>query len=86
MAKPETSSLKDDLSNAKNEPRRRRRRHGYRGYPNNPTSAGEIHWGSGFAGIGAMNGPRGSSGILTERTRADAGRTASDEDDETLDQ
>ena len=88
MAKPETSSRKDAPSsvNADSEIRFRRRRHGYRGYPNKSSSGGDIHWGSGFSGIGSMTGPRGSSGILTERTREDASRRTSDEDDDTLDQ
>lgn len=74
MVKPETSSNQDAA---------RRRKHGYRGYPNNPKS-GEIHWGSGFAGIGSISGPVGSSGILTERTRNHAKRKTEDED--TLDE
>jgi hypothetical protein len=87
MAKPETSSIKDASSTSKGEPesRRRPRKHGYRGYPNGPSAGGEIHWGSGFAGIGAMSGPPGSSSILTERTRNDAARNTKDDDD-TLDQ
>jgi hypothetical protein len=84
MAKPETSSEKDAATkpNAEAEPRRRRR-HGYRGYPNN-AKGGEIHWGSGFAGIGSMGGSAEGSGLLTERTREDAARGSEDED--TLDQ
>jgi hypothetical protein len=89
MASPETSSRKDTSpsSIAETESRSRRRRHGYRGYPNNPKS-GEVHWGSGFAGIGSMKGPVGSSGILTERTRNDAARKRKDRDEneDTLDQ
>ncbi|HEY2797535.1 MAG TPA: hypothetical protein VGK26_06565 [Thermoanaerobaculia bacterium] len=77
MAIPETSSKKDAPS--------KRRKHGYRGYPNGRSVGGDIHWGTGFAGIGAMNGPIGSSGILTERTRNDAARKTN-EDDDTLDQ
>ncbi len=59
------------------EPRpRKRRKHGYRGYPNNPSVGGDIHFGSGFAGVGSA-GPTGGSGLLksgviTERTREDA--------------
>lgn len=57
-------------------PSRKRRKHGYRGYPNNPSVGGDIHFGSGFAGVGAP-GPTGGSGLLksgviTERTREDA--------------
>lgn len=89
MPKPETSSMKDasSSSRAEAESRSRRRKHGYRGYPNNPKS-GEVHWGSGFSGIGTVNGPRGSSGILTDRTRDDAARGSRDrdEDEDTLDQ
>jgi hypothetical protein len=55
---------------------RKRRRHGYRGYPNNSSAGGDIHFGSGFAGVGSA-GPTGGSGLLksgviTERTREDA--------------
>jgi len=86
MAKEETSSKKDafSASSEPTAPRRRHRKHGYRGYPNGPSAGGDIHWGSGFGGIGAMHGPRASSGILTERTRDHAARDAS-EDDDTLD-
>ena len=55
----------------------RRRKHGYRGYPNNRSGGGDIHWGSGFAGIGSLNaGSSGlpDSGVLTERTRIDVAR------------
>jgi hypothetical protein len=55
-------------------PQTKRRKHGYRGYPNN-RSAGEVHSGSGFGGAGSLSGPAGSgtsnSGIITERTRED---------------
>ena len=49
---------------------RRRRRHGYRGYPNRMTG-GEVHWGTGFSGIepfgsGSNSLPR--AGVLTEKT------------------
>lgn len=48
----------------------KRRKHGYRGYPNNPEIGGAIHTGSGFAGVGPTGGAGGSgSGILTEKTR-----------------
>ena len=45
------------------------RRHGYRGYPNNPSIGGDIHTGSGFAGVGST--APGSSGpdLLTDKTR-----------------
>ncbi len=87
MAKPETSSMKDasSTSMAEQEPQRRHRKHGYRGYPNGASVGGDIHWGSGFAGIGSMSGPPGSSGILTERTRNDAAGKTRDDDEDTLD-
>ncbi len=57
-------------------PSRKRRKHGYRGYPNNPSVGGNIHIGSGFAGVGApgATGTAGilKSGVITERTRQDA--------------
>ncbi len=57
-------------------PSRKRRKHGYRGYPNNPNVGGDVHFGSGFAGVGApgATGRAGilKSGVITERTREDA--------------
>ena len=82
MAKPEMSSIQDAVSDVRTEPdsAHKHRKHGYRGYPNHPRT-GQIHWGSGFSGIGSMRGPVGSSGILTERTRSDAAHT---DDEDTL--
>ena len=82
MARWETSSKRDAASvvTAEPESRRRRRKHGYRGYPNGRSAGGDIHWGSGFAGIGAMNGSSGSSAVLTERTRDHAARDTSEDD------
>jgi hypothetical protein len=61
----------------------RRRKHGYRGYPNSRSGGADIHWGSGFAGIGSISASVGAglpnSGMLTERTRLDAARVK-DED------
>jgi hypothetical protein len=61
----------------------RRRKHGYRGYPNNRSGGGDIHWGSGFAGIGSFDGSGSAGlpnpGVITERTRMDAARVE-DED------
>ena len=54
-------------------PQTRRRRHGYRGYPNN-RSGGAVHSGSGFGGAGSLSGSGAGisdSGIITERTRED---------------
>ena len=46
------------------------RRHGYRGYPNNPEVGGDIHVGTGFAGIGPVGGTSSSRpSILGDKTR-----------------
>jgi hypothetical protein len=88
MADPKLSSKRDSPQTPKSdlEPRRRHRKHGYRGYPNNPSAGGDVHWGSGFSGIGpeGASGSPGlsSSGIITEHTREDASKV---DDDETLD-
>ena len=59
-------------------PRTKRRRHGYRGYPNS-RSGGDVHTGSGFGGAGSLSGTGGAgiseSGIITERTREDVEET-----------
>jgi hypothetical protein len=55
---------------------RKRRKHGYRGYPNKPNAAGDVHFGTGFAGTGSTSGSGRAalpeSGVITERTRDDA--------------
>jgi hypothetical protein len=55
-------------------PQTKRRKHGYRGYPNN-RSGGSVHTGTGFGGAGSLSGSGGAgtsdSGIITERTRED---------------
>jgi hypothetical protein len=58
---------------------RKRRRKGYRGYPNNP-SAGDVHFGSGFAGTGSTAGT-GQAGLPAARVISE--RTKEDVDDET---
>jgi hypothetical protein len=69
---------KDTSPNEDSKPRAKRRKHGYRGYPNKPT-AGDIHTGSGFGGAGSLSGSGGTglpeSGVLTERTREDVKET-----------
>ena len=45
------------------------RKHGYRGYPNNPSLGGDIHTGTGFAGVGSTGGSSSGSGLITEKTR-----------------
>lgn len=81
MPKHESSSKKDAVSKAPEpaEPALKRRKHGYRGYPNNAGS-GDVHWGSGFAGVGSTSSPSGGTGVLTERTKDDAARKDENED------
>jgi hypothetical protein len=55
---------------------RRRRRHGYRGYPNRADGTG-VHWGTGFSGVeppGSGSGVLPKAGILTESSRRDASK------------
>jgi hypothetical protein len=55
---------------------RRRRRHGYRGYPNRGDGTG-VHWGTGFSGVeplGAGSSVLPKAGILTESSRRDASK------------
>ena len=48
----------------------KRRKHGYRGYPNKPDRSGDIHGGTGFAGVGPIGSTsRSGSGIITDKTR-----------------
>jgi len=57
------------------------RKHGYRGYPNNP-DVGGVHFGTGFAGVdppGGIGVGLPKSGVLTERTREDVEDTAEEE-------
>ena len=59
------------------------RRHGYRGYPNNPDIGGDIHTGTGFAGVGpggATGTPR-ESGIFTEKTQESVEELGEEEDE-----
>jgi hypothetical protein len=66
-------------------PRTKRRKHGYRGYPNTP-SGGGVHTGTGFGGAGSLSGTGGAgiadSGIITERTREDVEEKEEEEEDE----
>ena len=55
---------------------RRRRRHGYRGYPLR-ADAGGVHWGTGFSGVQPLGGGTGvlpKADILTESSRRDASK------------
>lgn len=58
---------------------RRRRRHGYRGYPNRGDSGG-VHWGTGFSGVGPLGSGSNSlprAGVLTEKTESSIRRKPS---------
>ena len=49
---------------------RKRRKHGYRGYPNNRELGGAVHAGTGFAGVGSTGGAGSSgSGVISEKTK-----------------
>jgi hypothetical protein len=61
----------------------KRRRHGYRGYPNNPEIGGNIHAGTGFAGVGSTSGgvPE-KAGIIGEKTQESVEEAVEAEEDE----
>jgi hypothetical protein len=71
--KKTTSEIKTSAQNPpkmEEEVPRKRRRHGYRGYPVTK-EAGGVHWGQGFGGVGPLFGAESGSvlpraGILTE--------------------
>ena len=60
--------------NPENESPRKRRRHGYRGYPNT-SSGGDVHFGTGFGGAGSTAGTGSpglpKAGVISDRTRED---------------
>ena len=58
------------------------RKHGYRGYPNNPDIGGDIHIGTGFAGVGST-GTAGASGssLITDKTRESVDELGEEEKD-----
>jgi hypothetical protein len=62
----------------------RRRRHGYRGYPNNPDLGGRIHLGTGFAGVGSIGSTGTSRGgsIFTPKTERSVEELAEHEENE----
>ncbi len=80
MADPQTPRSESDRP-PEETPRKRRRR-GYRGYPNN-SGAGDVHTGSGFGGAGSLNrtGNPADAGVISERTRAHAADAADAKDD-----
>jgi hypothetical protein len=59
------------------------RKHGYRGYPNNPNIGGGVHIGSGFAGVGPSgNDLPARSSMLTEKTRESVEELGEDTEDQ----
>ena len=79
--KDKHASEADDT--ATDEPRKPRR-HGYRGYPNNPEIGGAIHTGTGFAGVGpgGAEGPGGKSSIFTDKTQESVEELKEEEEEE----
>ena len=67
----DTAAKSDSKAEAPGAPKRHKhRKHGYRGYPNKPDSGGDIHVGTGFAGVGPVPGASASgSGIVPKKTR-----------------
>ena len=67
---PEDKFLKPEPEESEEPEHHKSRRHGYRGYPNNPDIGGNVHAGTGFAGVGSADrGTAGQSGIISEKTR-----------------
>ncbi|HEY1434289.1 MAG TPA: hypothetical protein VGG65_02880 [Thermoanaerobaculia bacterium] len=61
---------------------RKHRKHGYRGYPNQP-GGGAVHIGSGFAGVGSTSGDSGSdTPFIGERTRESVENEEDEEENE----
>jgi hypothetical protein len=73
MADPQTPRTPDPTDRPPEETPRKRRKHGYRGYPNNPAAGGDVHSGSGFGGAGSVSrsGNPMDNKVITERTRED---------------
>ena len=72
MADPQTPKTPDPTERPPEETPQKRRKHGYRGYPNSP-SGGEVHSGSGFGGAGSVSrsGNPIDNKVISERTRED---------------
>lgn len=59
------------------------RKHGYRGYPNNPDIGGDVHAGTGFAGVGSADRGTGrESSIISEKTRESVEELGEEEEDQ----
>ena len=73
MADSQTPRNPDKSDRAPEETPQKRRKHGYRGYPNKPGAVGDVHTGSGFGGAGSVSqsGNPLDKNIISERTRED---------------
>ena len=71
MADPQKPRNDEPGDRPREETPQKRRKHGYRGYPNNPGAGGDVHSGSGFGGAGSVSRPVNpvDSKIISERTR-----------------
>ena len=79
---PEDKSLKPEPEPEELE-HHKSRKHGYRGYPNNPDIGGDVHAGTGFAGVGSTErGPGGGSGVISEKTRESVEELGEEKDKE----
>lgn len=78
-----TKKAESDPEPAGEHGHRKRRKHGYRGYPNNPEIGGAVHMGTGFAGVGPTGGagPSGS-GLISEKTRESVEELGEDGEEE----
>jgi len=67
---PEKKSGKAETGTEEEEPHKHRK-HGYRGYPNNPDIGGDVHTGSGFGGVGpgGAGTPSRESSFFTDKTQ-----------------
>jgi hypothetical protein len=85
MTPKNTPPSEDGANKTEPEPagEHKRRRHGYRGYPNNPDIGGDIHIGTGFAGVGpGGNELPARSSLLSEKTRESVAELGEEEEDE----
>src|SRR5262249_49271868 len=91
IRRKESAMEPDDETKSESEPEdtatqehRKPRRHGYRGYPNNPQIGGKVHSGSGFGGVGSTTpgGNLGESSVVGEKTRASVEELGEDEEEE----
>ena len=73
MADPQKPPQEDSGSRPPEETPQNRRKRGYRGYPNNPGSGGDVHSGTGFGGAGSVGRTSNpvDRKVISDRTRED---------------